>query len=85
MGRGDAWISRYVIVGIQQSCRLVKSEPAEDKKEDNEAEQILHRVIGMEWDCVAFTLRIDAGWIVRAEAVQRDEMQTRYCNDYEWQ
>ena len=67
---------------------VIGSEEHEAEQDDEEhpyAEQVLDRVVGVERQHVLLALGVDAERVVRAEAVQRPQVQDHQADDHEGQ
>ena len=78
-------VGRDVVVGMAQVVGREEHEAGEDDQEDDDAEAVLHRVVGMERHGVLRTLGVDAERVVRAVDVQRHDMQRHHADDDERQ
>ena len=77
-------VGRHVVHRIAQQVRRVEDDAPEDQEEHHEAEEVLDGVVGMEGDLVLLG-DVDADRVVRAEPVQRQNVQEDDGEDHEGQ
>jgi hypothetical protein len=78
-------IGRDVVVRVAQRVGHVEDEREVDRHEDNDREQILHRVVRMERNGVLLRLHLNARGVVVAGHVQRPDVQHHNAQNDEGQ